>query len=377
VDSRQRLGYQPALDGVRCIAVLSVVGFHYYRWPMAGSNGVTIFFVLSGFLITTLLREEWQRYDAISLSKFYMRRALRLVPALVFFLLIYSAVGLLVHRTHWSAVLYGITYTMNFVLAFGNGGSHSHPLTHLWSLATEEQFYLVWPLLLILMLHRGLTTLRIFALTATAALALLLFRDLDSIYQLFHFRFDALLIGCCAALLFSSRHRPRLAAVCSAPPVAAAAFVLVLFELWHPPLWQFPIGGGLSYAANPLVVEVSVAVLLVWIVEGAHGFRPFRWLLQSPPFVYIGRISYALYLWHTFVLTMLLHQGFRDVTWVRPIGIAGALLVSSISYYCVERPFLRMKWRIARTQSHDVEVGEAIRVGLPEGEGKGATLAHS
>ncbi|HEY0390073.1 MAG TPA: acyltransferase, partial [Gaiellales bacterium] len=272
LNTTQRLGYQPALDGVRCIAVLSVVGFHYYRWPLAGSNGVTIFFVLSGFLITTLLREEWQRFGAISLSKFYMRRALRLVPALAFFLLVYSIAGVIAHRTHWSAVLYGVTYTMNFVLAFGDTGSHSHPLTHLWSLATEEQFYLAWPLLLILMLHRHITTLRVFALTAVVAFTLLFLRDAQGIYQLFHFRFDALLMGCCVAILFSSRHRPKLAAVCTTPPVAAAALCLLVFELVHPPLWEFATG-PLTYALNPLVVQVSVAVLLVWIVEGAPGFR--------------------------------------------------------------------------------------------------------
>src|SRR6476659_9844337 len=125
-----RLGYQPSFDGVRAVAVCSVIGFHFYRWPLAGGEGVTIFFFLCG----------------------------------------YAVIAVTSGRSPWAAIAVGITYTMNFVIAF----DLRHVwLGHLWSLAVEEQFYLAWPLLLSVMLVRGFSTLKAVAGAAVGAVALI------------------------------------------------------------------------------------------------------------------------------------------------------------------------------------------------------------
>ena len=344
-----RLGYQPSFDGVRAVAVCSVIGFHFYRWPLAGGEGVTIFFVLSGFLITALLREEWQQWGYISLPKFYARRALRLLPALVFFLCGYAVIAVTSGRSPWAAIAVGITYTMNFVIAF----DLRHVwLGHLWSLAVEEQFYLAWPLLLSVMLVRGFSTLKAVAGAAVGAVALIVLRDFLGYAQIHDFSFDALLIGCCAGLLFTSHHRKHLTTFCSFPVVAACALTLVGFFLFKPPILTVALGTRRLSLAH-ITLEVSVAIVLVWLVDGAPGLRALHWTLACMPFRYVGRISYALYLWHSTVLAALLWHGVTDETVARIVAVVGSLAIATISYYLVEQPFLRRKWRLARTETHD------------------------
>ncbi len=144
-----RLGYRPALDGVRGLAIALVVPLHAFGWPHDGAVGVDLFFVLSGFLITTILLEERAETGRISFTSFYRRRAARLVPALVVMLALYTIVTRGAHP--WS-IFFGATYTTNIaqVLDPDNG---PFALSHLWSLAQEEQFYLLWPPLLLLIVR--------------------------------------------------------------------------------------------------------------------------------------------------------------------------------------------------------------------------------
>src|SRR5262249_25897924 len=145
----ERLGYRPALDGVRALAITGVVLAHAYRWPPGGGFGVDLFFVLSGFLITTLLLEEHAAHGRISLVDFYRRRAFRLLPALYTLLLVYLAIVVVRGEfTEWFRPLSALAaffYATNLVEATGWG--IDGPVRHLWSLAAEEQFYFVWPLL--------------------------------------------------------------------------------------------------------------------------------------------------------------------------------------------------------------------------------------
>jgi peptidoglycan/LPS O-acetylase OafA/YrhL len=145
-----KLRYRPALDGVRALAIAPVVTMHAFGWPREGSLGVEIFFVLSGFLITTLLLEERGRTGAISLARFYRRRAARLVPGLVLMLAVYAIVT---RGTHAWALLFALTYTSN-IATLADPTAMPWSLGHLWSLAQEEQFYLLWPPLLLLLLTR-------------------------------------------------------------------------------------------------------------------------------------------------------------------------------------------------------------------------------
>src|SRR3989442_14098879 len=131
--SVRRLGYQPALDGVRGLAIGPVVALHAFGWPRQGSLGVDVFFVLSGFLITTLLLEERSDTGAISFSRFYRRRAARLLPGLLLLLAVYAAVT---RGAHASALFFAATYTTNIAHLTGHPGPYE--LGPLWSLAQED-----------------------------------------------------------------------------------------------------------------------------------------------------------------------------------------------------------------------------------------------
>ena len=159
------LGYEPSLDGVRGVAVLAVVGYHADYLPRDGPLGVDIFFVLSGFLITTLLLQEWHANGSISLRLFFARRALRLFPALAVMLVVFVASSIVLSlsghlsRPHFhqnmKSVALGFFYVSNIARAWLSPDPMVPALGHLWSLATEEQFYLLWPIVLVILLRSG------------------------------------------------------------------------------------------------------------------------------------------------------------------------------------------------------------------------------
>lgn len=378
---RVKLGYRPGLDGLRAVAVFAVLGYHYYHWPGGGQSGVDLFFVLSGFLITTLLVEEWRERDQISLSRFYRRRALRLLPALWFFLVVWMALSLLTGHFVLGPYLYGVTYTTNIAQAVQQvpGAVGLPDLGHLWSLANEEQFYLLWPLLLIVMLRRRWRPLRIATVAATLALAEVVAHDVLDHGRLDFFRFDAMLIGCAGGILFASPLHGKLRRFCCAAPVAAAGAILVSYLLIRPPTWSFPIG-GLSARPVNLVFALSAIVTIVWVVEGCPGFRPAHWALAAPPVAFLGRISYALYLWHEAVVKWLSWPNGGNVQsgrWLAPLGIVCTIAVASVSYWFVERRFLRAKWRLSTTGSHDADVSGVLRTHRPELSRAGEPLFRS
>ena len=206
---RPASSYQPALDGLRALSVLAVFAYHAApRVFPGGLIGVDVFFVLSGFLITTLLLEERAATGTISFGLFYQRRALRLFPALVLCVLLVGAflrvIGLPLqsYPGHAAAAL---TYTMDFVVAADpqTGGGR---LSHTWSLAVEEQFYILWPPVLLLLLRARSLRVPLIVTAVTAGLfavaKLLLWRvEGVSLYFLPWGHFDEILIGACAAML--------------------------------------------------------------------------------------------------------------------------------------------------------------------------------
>ena len=155
------LGYRPALDGLRGVAILAVLAVHtshLFGWSMlkGGSIGVDIFFVLSGFLITSILLNEWNNKGSISLRKFYLRRCLRLVPALLLLVVVVHLTANFLLSPEEAAQTrfatpFALVYATDFVIAFAPN-IQLGALKHTWSLAMEEQFYLLWPPLLILLL---------------------------------------------------------------------------------------------------------------------------------------------------------------------------------------------------------------------------------
>lgn len=318
-----RGGRVAALDGVRALAIAPVVMVHAFGWPQGGSFGVDVFFVLSGFLITGLLVSERESTGSISLRAFYIRRARRLLPALAIMLLVYTAVAAVVGGLERTLLAVGLTavYGMNVAVSIDvNHQVIPFGLSHMWSLSAEEQFYLVWPLLLVFALRRSPR----FALGLCSVLFLL-----ASVHQAglsgARLVFSpegrsavALLGGCVAAFLARSR-RVRRVAVLLAP--AAVGPILLAMLLPNPYGWKF------------LLLVVAIATLVIGLTGSSALARAFSFR----PVVGLGRISYSLYLWHVPIVTVLA----IDLTSTSR-GIAAVVLsmfAAGVSYFVVERRF--------------------------------------
>ena len=306
------MGYRPALDGVRGMAVLLVVACHLQMPGFAGGGtvGVTMFFVLSGFLITSLLLIERRDTGSVSLRAFYRRRILRLAPALVAMVLVLLGASALFGGFDYMLprAALAVTYTSNFI----SDGIWLGPFWHTWSLATEEQFYIVWPALML----AALAVRWWWIAVALVAAAGVWFQPAPTL---------SLLAGCALAFAFMRRPiAPGSRAAAAALGVLAVATMIGSLD----PLWT-------------VLLATLPAVVLIAYAATARG-RPR--LLRTPPLIGAGKISYGLYLWHLPVIWTM-----RPLVtdWQLPMAVLVAatisLLLTLISYRYVERPFLRMK----------------------------------
>lgn len=346
-----RLGYRPALDGVRGIAILAVLAFHTHHifgWSIlkGGNVGVDIFFVLSGFLITALLIEEWQSNGEISLRGFYWRRVLRLVPALVILLVVLYLFASLFLPANEAAdtsrsIPVAFFYASDLGLAFFQ--LRLGALLHTWSLAIEEHFYLVWPLFLLVLLKVGGGRKRLIVLTLSLAVVSAVHRavlhqlgaPIVRTYYGVDTRADGLLIGCATAMCVCWRFLRGESFRFWVVPAVAAISTLIF-------------AGGYSSSFMHLggfaLLAIATAVVIGWIVLAPTSYL--RGFLGFGPLVWIGRISYGLYLWHypIFKASSLLRLGWPLQLLV---AVVGTLTVTCLSYYLVERRALRLKRRPA------------------------------
>jgi peptidoglycan/LPS O-acetylase OafA/YrhL len=347
------LGYQPALDGLRAVAVLAVFGFHAAPARLPGGYvGVDLFFVLSGFLITTLLLEEKDRTKRVALAAFYVRRALRLLPALVVFLACYVVCyGL--QTGDWPFALasagVAIVYLSNWVRALGLSGLGW--VGHTWSLSNEEQFYLLWPPLLLLLGYFLRSKAAVLLAVAAAAFGVMAYRALGALngwpparlYDALDTRADGLLIGCCLAFIYNRNvlgRCPRLKRLVGGAGalslVGLVAFCLFGLARLAPVMLSY--GYALASLAAGLVVMA--------LASEAPGARGLACLLRLPPLVWVGKVSYGVYLWHSLAIYSLKESLPGLSPWLSlPLALAATLAVAGLSFALVERPFLRLKKR--------------------------------
>lgn len=362
--------HRPELDGLRAVAVLAVVASHTGATiTLGGWTGVDVFFVLSGYLITALLLEEHDRFGRVDLGRFYARRALRLYPALVVLLLL----GAGFHRTLGdgatvagylrSAAAAGL-YVQDFVLGF----THTSPggFGHTWSLAVEEQFYLVWPVAFVLLVRwrrDPLGWVLVGIVAGWVSLTLSLRTSPEAVPYASYFlpwnRFPQLLVGCASAILLARHGAPRwvgrasFGATAVVAGVATTACAAFLPRYPHLP-WQAP------------AIALSTAALL-WHLS-ADSPSVWRRVLSIRPAVWLGRRSYGVYLFHAPVLLVLeTHLPWRrSVTAV--VMVVVTLVLAALSYRVVELPFLRRKPRV-RPREAQPPVGAALTPAAPAARG--------
>ncbi len=353
VGSDQR--YMPGLDGLRAIAVLAVIAFHeQFSWAPGGLLGVGVFFTLSGYLITDLLLNRWLRTGHLQLAKFWLARARRLLPALFVMLAIVTAWVTLLDRARLDslrgAVAAAATYSSNWYLIAGGQSYFSRfappqPLDHLWSLAVEEQFYLIWPWLLLLGLlclrHRSTAALRWLALPTLALAA----ASAVAMYALYHPAVDAtriyegtdtraagLLIGAALAMVWpsivASRASRAWTRVLDVPSMAG--LVVIALMVWRVGQYSpFLYRGGIVVLSFATAAAVAASACPGSVTGAVLGWRPLRW---------IGVRSYGIYLWHYPVIVLTTPANGTE-NLARAAGqIAASIGIAALSWKFVEEP---------------------------------------
>jgi peptidoglycan/LPS O-acetylase OafA/YrhL len=332
------------LDAVRALAVSLVLIDHSMLFDHflgvrlgVGSLGVLIFFVLSGFLITSLLLKEYRRTGSISFANFYRRRAYRIFPTFYCCWILTTVVEYFAHVLDWKPALASFFYFMDYWRAFGPPDSPAHMFIS-WSLAIEEKFYLLWPLLLLFLLRRRPTLIRalvyiILGQWVYRGVLYLVFQvRFYYLYYSFDMRVDALLAGCLLALLLENESTRLLCCRLlskqwlSILPPLALAFVAVA-----PPSNRLAF--LLVWSIEPLIVAAMLLHAIYW---GSKS-----WTICNSAIVRVtAKLSYALYLYHPLAgkIAYVLH--------LRHIGYSTGVLtvlMANASYFLIERPFMRMR----------------------------------
>jgi peptidoglycan/LPS O-acetylase OafA/YrhL len=361
-----QLGYRRWLDGLRGVAILLVLAYHFQLMP-GGLFGVDLFFVLSGFLITTLLVEEWQRRGSISLRLFYLRRALRLAPAFVTVLALALAYTLLFRPTELNPycreMLVSACYVANWPAL------HNTPMAtlgHTWSLSVEEQFYLVWPIFLYGMLKLGLSPRTMILVVCAGILCSASLRGalyyaspsegqpwVDAVYRLYmgsDTRADAVLVGCLVGLCATWELIPRSQLWRDVNRIGALASVAGLTYI----IWRYRMHHAECYYGVFTLIALLVAVILIRLLSAP--WRLASGLLESRVLAGFGRLSYGLYLYHMPIIKWL---GPSPLGWSADTAlVAGVSLAAAVaSYYAIERPCLRLKSRLQSPGAHAPAAG--------------------
>ena len=321
----------PSLDGLRAISILCVIAGHLGAGPALGTFGVNVFFVISGYLITSLLQNEQDASGRINLLAFYLRRSFRIFPASFAFI----GFTALMAPSARPDLLYAVTYTMSYHM-----DKSSQLLSHLWSLSVEEQFYLLWPLALVLAFRRrSRIAIAVMLLSAAFRLGCSIVSP-DQMLRMLHFSFpgvaDSIAAGCLLAI-YEPAIKERRALVRHMGALALSLPMVALglaFALWN---GTFPPLGEASHPWIAAVWGVIPLVIAFWIFTVVQRRD---WILNNPIASAIGALSYSLYLWQQpFTVG---HKG----------PILGSMLLlcgfALLSYGLIEKPMIRLGAELAK-----------------------------
>ena len=342
-------GRIPSLDGLRAISIAAVLLGH-----LAGSNnfptvigdvvrgngfvdvayfGVSVFFVISGFLITGILMKESQRPGGIGLRRFYLRRTMRIFPAyyvFVFAVVLMTAIG--IFSVTSNDIGHALTYTTNY------DPNRSWEIGHLWSLSVEEQFYLLWPVALILLGIRNAKAAAIVVVVAVPFLRALEYHFVpqweDIVGNTFETTADAIALGCLLALTLDQLVKQAwFRKIINGPwMIVALLAVALLLSKWGP--------SRLLLSISLTNVAIALAVAYCVLRPRSKAGR----LLNVRPLVFIGVLSYSIYLWQQ----IFVNRNSTLIISTFPLDVLLVALFALGSYYLVERPFLRWRPRVER-----------------------------
>ena len=336
--------HMPSLDGLRAIAAFLVVFYHAGQEWSPGGLGVLAFFVLSGFLITWLLLKEEEQSGTISLKSFYLRRSLRIFPAFYAYWVLLSAALLLTHKRYVLAqAISSFFYVNNYYQALR--GDPDTGFSHTWSLGIEEQFYLLWPLLFLLLKNaryrlRFLIATILFVELYREALVFLFHRNQGYIYEAFDTGADHLLIGCLLAVALRSGAWTGLwKRLCSSAWLVAAPLGLLVISTALDLRFGSTYRDAVGFVIDPMMVAVLIVQTIAYPAAGFGVVLNWDWMR------YLGTISYSVYLYQQLVVEPARKATARWPAISLLAAILAVIAMASASYWIVERPFLRLKKR--------------------------------
>jgi len=347
-----KMGYQPALDGLRAVAVSAVLLFHLgVSWMPGGYLGVSVFFTLSGFLITTLLIRERVATGRIDSRAFYTRRLRRLMPAslaCIAGVCVVIGIGLIADTAALRREVLGALFQVENWVSLLGGQSYAElfqspsPVAHFWSLAIEEQFYWLWPPVvtgLLIWATRGSRPLQrmtyalvgLFVLFSLSVPITLRLWSADAVYFASWTRFAEILAGGALAAFVALRNPPSWVRWFAPPTLLAIVWLCIVT----------PSGRGWAYEGGlPLFAIISVGLILSLQTAG-----PVRSLLATAPLVAIGRVSFGLYLYHWPVFVVLDAQRTGLDGWrLGTLRMAVTIAITVVSYHLLEVPIRERRW---------------------------------
>ena len=358
--------YLPSIDSLRALAVLAVIIYHVdVNYLPGGFLGVDLFFVLSGYLISSLIIKEYKKTGSLNLYNFYIRRARRLLPAVYFMITVVLVVmvmfnGVLLKKSHLDAI-FGYIYSSNWWYIFhkldyfDSFGSQS-PFKHLWSLAIEEQFYMIFPLLFLLInrkkkdkdgfykLNRNFLYVILGVILVSLIVHIILF-DINNISRIYFgtdTRAFSLLVGAVGAILYpmdklNTKITPQenlLYSVVSLISIAALITIMIYTSEYNTWLYR---GGFLLVAILGIII----------IISSGKQHTVMAKLLSFKPVVFIGKISYSLYLWHfpVLVLTTPVSEIGKPNIFFVVLRVILTFILAIISYALVETPIRKLGFK--------------------------------
>lgn len=339
--------YIPALDGLRALSILLVfLGHVGLGGVVPGGLGVTTFFFISGYIITSLLSSEFKARGTINLKLFYIRRILRLYPALVLMLILTTCFVLFLGFSFpWKELVAALFYFENYYFE----AAHTYTIFHfqiLWSLAVEEHFYLAFPILLLILIKRKLLFLALILGLIIIALATRIYiadkyganeYAFVQTYILTHCRFDSILYGCLLAIIINSNYKVLFLRISTSVVAFSLGLLLLLFTFIYKDDF---FRQSFRYSLQGISLLIMVSAILF---DDKYSFL--KNALSNKLLVYVGRLSYSIYLFH-FLAEKITKEFVKDSPLLNALVMTVlTIMLSVFSYHIVEVPFLKAKKR--------------------------------